>query len=183
MNILTNGKSMRKGTYQLQQETTVTGAAVASITYSGMDDEQPALDMRWLHASTGVQRLDLQLNGNAAPGGSKMVREQFETTTAVREDRLDPGFTIADLVAAIAGGTMWEGIICILADSTLEEVTYASGEGYANDAILTLGDRIRFSKRNGRWNDDSMGSVSSLTAVVGSGQSMIGIGSHFKLFN
>lgn len=183
MNILTNGGTIRKSEYGNPGETTVAGDAVASITFSGLDQERVALDMRWLHSSTGIQRLDLELNGSPAPAGSKMVRSQFETLIGLREDQLDPGFSIADLVAAVATGTFWEGVVHILADSTLEEVTYAVGEGYAVDANLVLADRERFSSRQGRWNDSTMGAVTSLSAVVASGASRIAIGSRFKIFN
>jgi len=184
MNVTFDGNAVRRGDYGLQGDVLVAGAPVASITFSGLDNIIPipriAMQIRWNHESTGAQRLDLEINGDAAPAGSKMIRNQYETTLGTREDRLDPGFTAADLIA-VAAGTQWEGMIYFLGDPSGRDKAVAEADGYARDAAILLADRERFLFRQGRWNA-IVTSLSSTSLVVASGSSVIAVGSQILLF-
>lgn len=181
MNINVNGRAIRRDQYGLSSDVLVAGSAVASITFSGLDDvDRLALDVDWLHASTGVERLDLEINGDPAPGGSTMIRNQFEASAGLREDRTDPGFTIADLVGG-AAGTSWEGVLYLLTDLSEGDKAVAEVDGHADDSVTILGDRERFVSRRGRWNA-IVGEITSISLVVASSNSEIEVGSQVMLF-
>ena len=111
-----------------------------------------------------------------------MAREQIETATGTREDRADPGMTVADLVASVATGTSSRGVVYILSEQDYIEPIYVMSEGYSQDANLVLRDRERFFTRRGRWNNFAQQSVNTVSLTVGSGRSRMDIGSKFTVF-
>jgi hypothetical protein len=180
MRILSGGEAIRNGTYSFGGQHLV-DVPVASVTFSGLAGPRQGLDILWNHASSGIRRLDLEINGASAPAGSRMVREQMEALLATREDRVDPGFAVADLVA-VASGTVYRGCVYVQIDGDEPvESTHVMTEGYAKDSFLILADRERFSHRMGRWVAQHA-DITSMSLVVASGQSSIGVDSNIKVF-
>jgi hypothetical protein len=180
MRILSNGFAIRNTGYQFAGQEFV-AVPVASVTFSGLGGTRNGIDILWNHASSGLRRLDLEINGDPAPAGSAMIREQMEAVLATREDRVDPGFAVADLVA-VASGTVYRGCVYVqIDDNDPVEMTYVLTEGYAKDSFLILGDRERFSHRMGRW-AAAIEEITSMSLVVASGQSSIGVDSNIKVF-
>jgi hypothetical protein len=184
MKILKNGTAIRAVAYNLFGETNVV-VAVASVTFSGVSiTPRIGVNIDWKHAGTGIERLDLQFEGIPAPAGSSMVRNQLSVTAGVstRQDRSDPGFTVADLVGILVG-TFYQCAAYALCDrGEHNDPTYVLTEGYAQDGTIIVNDIETWSTRQGRWNQIIDG-FTVLTVTVASGRSQIGINSHIQGFS
>jgi hypothetical protein len=167
----TNGAAIRKGQYQPAGEAVIS-TPVASVTFSGLGSEQVAIDYDWRHSGTGIERLDLEINGAAAPAGSRVVRDQQEATLGIREDRAEPGFSIADLVSVVANASA-RGAAYLLAEQDYVQPIFMVTEGYSLDSAILAGDRERFNSRVGIWNNAAQQSVTSITVMIASGRARI----------
>ena len=155
---------------------TVTASEVASITFSGVDGYQIyLLDFYWLNSRITSESLTFTINALTTPSGSVMARSQVNASLGTREDRQDPDFTISDLIS-VAAGTFSKGVLYFSGHVTDVGARYAYGQGYNNDAAITLGDRQRTFIRQGIWNDNTT-EITSLTIQTATGRSAIGVGS------
>jgi hypothetical protein len=156
--------------------------AVSSVTFTdlGTGLELVGVDMLWVCPSTGARRLDMQINGKGPPAGSRMSRDQFDLSLGTREDRLDPGLTVADLIAGI-DNTVYRGAVYIQSGSAHNEGVLFEGEGYAQDASVVRLDRERFSRRMGRWASVES-EINSVSLAVAGGTNNIGVGSVFRAY-
>lgn len=184
MRISGGGKSIIGGVWTYTDEINVDSTDLSSITFSGLDgDDQRsyALEYYWLHAGTGVRRLDLRFNGAGLPGGSVMARRQQEVLgISLGEDRVDPDLTVADLVGA-ASGTFASGTVAMLTERDIAvHGIPIKCESFSKDAALLLGDRFRFTTRQGIWASLSA-AITSVTLQCNTGSS-IKVGSFFRLY-
>ena len=171
-----DGWCIKQDHYTRRFDSGYVAVPVASITFSEVDPVlRSALSLLWNHSGTGAERIDLQLNGSAAGTSARMTRAEWETEVGTRGDRTEPGFSIADLTA-VAAGTRAEIAIYLLADNTLTQNAVCEVDSYSEDANLVLADRIRLGSRKGRWSE-SLESITSVSLLVASGRSRIGLDS------
>lgn len=185
MRLNTNGEDLFGGHFQSYlSNVDVTGARVASVTFSGLDgdtDRVYAMRVIWNNPLALTKRLDLRINGDALPASAYMIRQQWERSLGVREDRTDPDFTIADLVGAVAD-TFAEAAVYL--GCTRVSIPYGftcEVRGFCRDAAILANDRERVFHRLGVWGDTSA-NITSLTIQTGDASAAIDLNSSFWLF-